>query len=366
MLSKNRMVVVIVLALTLNACSPTVGQTPTPTAETNQPAAADLSGIKRYVEKQSAALHDSIVRLKSLSDQYYTLAQGANFDYGALWAQHSNDVRTLINEARATFIIANPQYERMEGIVAGVPDLSQYDIALDAGTAGGNGVDNNAVPFDLNLPDGRILPKPGNLFEVTEATLWGTDPAYTVAGLTPDFNANGQVDLGDAMPDANVLKAAADAFEKYSADLQAAAKTWEPTETQAFGALVTNVPTFSNFMDGWKNSRFVAGNKSQERGFVATSRLSDLSDNVLSWQTIYQGLSPSVNKVAPDQDTQIVKDLEDLHKFVSDLHTQEKNGKRFTPDEADLFSAEGQNRATAIAGQISQVAALLGIFLDNP
>lgn len=366
MFSKNIILVMIVLALILGACAAPATQLPTstPTPEATNGPATDLSGIKNYVQKQSASLHNSIVQLKNISDQYYMLAQDAHFDYGALWAQHPDGVRKLIDEARATFIVANPQYERMEGIVAGVPNLSQYDTILDAGAAG---TDNaaNVVPFDLTLADGRVLPKPGNLFEVTEATLWGTDPSYSVPGVSPDFNANGRVDLGDAMPDANVLKAAADAFEKYTAELQTAAKNWEPTEVQAFGALLANVPTFSDFMEGWKNSRFVAGNASHERGFVATSRLSDLSDNVLSWQTIYAGLSPAVSATAPDQDAQIIKDLGDLQAFVSDMYIQEKNGRHFTSEEAELFTAEGQNRATAIAGEISQVAALLGITLEE-
>jgi hypothetical protein len=352
--------VAIAFALLFNACAPA---TQAPTA-TPKPASADLSALKSYVETQSSALHDSVVKIQAASNTYYKLAKDVNFDYKTLWAQHPDDVRNALTDARTTFIAANPQYERMEGVVAGVPDLSQYDVILDAGTAGTDGGDS-AVPFDLTLPDGRILPKPGNLFEVTEATLWGTDPAYSIAGLQPDFNGNGQVDLGDSLPDANVLKSAADAFEKYTADLHTAAVNWQPTQAEAFGALVANVPTFSDFMDGWKNSRFIAGNASRERGFVATSRLSDLSDNILSWQTIYKGLSPAVKIVAADQDKQITKNLVELQKYVSDLYAQEKAGKHFTAEEADLLTSEGQNRATAIAGQISQVAAQLGIKLEN-
>ena len=40
-------------------------------------------------------------------------------------------------------------------------------------------------------------------------------------------------------------------------------------------------------------------------------------------------------------------------------------GKHFTAEEADLLTTEGQNRATAVAGQIWQVAAQLGIKLEN-
>ncbi len=351
-----------VLVLLLGACAapaaPPPTASPAPTAS-----GADLGAIKTYVESQSEALHTTIVQLQASSDEYYQMAQAAAFDYAQLWAEQPDAVLQALTGARTAFLAANPQYERMEGVVAGVPDLSQYDVILDAGTQSGE----DAVPFDLTLPDGRVLPKPGNLFEVTEATLWGTDPAYSIDGIHPDFNGNGQVDLGDSLPDANVLKAAADAFEQYTADLHSAALAWQPTEAEAFGALVANVPTFSDFMEGWKNSWFVEGSATTQRGFVATSRLADLSDNILSWQTIYAGLSPAVQAIAPDQDTQISADLSNLQAYVSDLYTQEsEQGRRFTPEEVDTLSAEGQSRAMAIAGQIAQVAAQLGIELETP
>jgi hypothetical protein len=53
--------------------------------------------------------------------------------------------------------------------------------------------------------------------------------------------------------------------------------------------------------------------------------------------------------------------LSDLKAFVADVHRQELGGKRFTAEEADLLGAEAQNRATAIVGLITQVAAKLEI-----
>ncbi len=354
------LVILLLCLLTLSACAPAASQP----APMGQGTPAELGEVKAYVETQAAALHGSITRLQEASDRYYDLAKQAGFDYPALWNSRPADVLDVLAQARAAFLAANPQYEQMEGVVAGVPALSLYDLILDAG-ASGDSEGENVVPFDLTLPDGRVLTQPGNLFEVTEAALWGTDPAYTIAGIHPDFNHNGQVDLGDALPDASVLKGAADAFVKYSAELQAAAQSWQPTQAEAFGALVANVPTFSDFMEGWKNSRFVMGSESGERGFVATSRLSDLSDNILSWQKIYAGLSPAVRESAPDLDAQITRDLESLQAYVTDLYRQEsQQGRRFTPEEAELLNAEGQQRASAIAGQITQAAARLGIAME--
>ena len=50
---------------------------------------------------------------------------------------------------------ANPAYEEMEGVVAGVPSLADYDVIIDAG---GDASDpENAVPFSLKTPDGQDL-----------------------------------------------------------------------------------------------------------------------------------------------------------------------------------------------------------------
>ena len=37
-------------------------------------------------------------------------------------------------------------------------------------------------------------------------------------------------------------------------------------------------PTMSEYFEAWKNSRFVAGAKAEEQGFVAASRLQDIAD----------------------------------------------------------------------------------------
>lgn len=359
--TRRILTVFLLLAVVLGACAPAV---PAPAPASGAAAPAELAELKAYVEDQAVALHGSVARLQQAADRYYALARAADFDYAALWAAQPQAVLDALSEARAAFLAANPQYERMEGVVAGVPALSRFDVILDAGASGAQGGED-AVPFDLALPDGRVLPQPGNLFEVTEAALWGTDPNYTIPGIRPDYDGDGQVDLGDALPDANVLKGAADAFGQYTQELQAAARAWQPTQAEAFGALIANVPTFTDFMEAWKNSYFVMGDASTSRGFVATSRLSDLSDNILSWQKIYAGLSPAVSAALPEQDAQIRRELESLQAYVSDLLRQEsEEGRRFTPEEADQLNAEGQARATAIAGQLAQVAAQLGVAVE--
>lgn len=363
--SNSRRVSGVLVALLLTACGAPAAQTPA-VAPSSAPstAAADLSGIKTYLVDASKALKTDTATLKELSDRYYDLAKASNFDYAALWSNQSDAVRQVLQQAKNVWIAASPSYEKMEGIVAGVPSLAEYDVILDAGTPASDDPEN-AVPFDLTLPDGKVLPKPGNLFGVTEGTLFGTVPDYVVAQIEPDLDGNGRRDFGEVLPEANVFKAGAGALDQYAADLLKAAQAWQPTEAEAFNALVANVPTVSNFFDSWKTSRFVAGEQSTQRDFAAISRLSDISDNVSSWQVMYRSLSPMVQTVDAMQDAQIRDGLDNLKSFVSKLYSDEQGGKRFTAEEADALGGEAQNRATAIAGQISQVAARLNITIQE-
>jgi hypothetical protein len=252
----------------------------------------------------------------------------------------------------------------MEGIVAGVPSLSDYDVILDAGTSGKEGGDSVA-PYDLTLPDGRVLTKPGNIFGVLEAAMWGTESEYVIKGPVVDYDGNGTQDFGDVMPDANVLKSAAEALDKYSIELLGASKKWQPTISETFSALVGNVPTIGEFFESWKASRFVSGDKSEQHDFVAISRLSDIVDNITSWQTIYQGISSQGKQADADLDSQIIKGMSDLKTYVQDLKQQEAGGKRFTPEQAELLGEEAQTRATALTGLITQMAAKLNVKIEQ-
>ncbi|MGL4609503.1 MAG: EfeM/EfeO family lipoprotein, partial [Trueperaceae bacterium] len=72
-----------------------------------------------------------------------------------------------------------------------------------------------------------------------------------------------------------------------------------------------------------------------------------------------------IQSIDPDQDMQIAEGLESLKNFVKDVYDEEQAGKTFTAEEADLLGAEAQNRATAITGQIVQVASQLNITIEE-
>jgi hypothetical protein len=349
-----------ILVLLANACAPAVANTPIPQQNSTS---TDLSGIKTYLTGKSSELTSSVKSLKAASDQYYQLAEAAGFDYSAMWENNPEEVRAALNGAKSAWIAASPLYEQMEGIVAGTPSLAEYDVILDAGTSGEEDPEN-AVPFDLTLADGRVLPKPGNLFGVLESTLWGTYADYTTE-IEADLDGNGSVDFGEKLPDANVLQAGADALDKYSTELGTASSAWQPTESDAFTALVVMVPTMSEYFNSWKNSRFILGEASQQRDFVVISRLSDIQDILGSLQIVYGEVKPLVESIDGAQAAQIEQSLADLKSFVAGVHEKEIGGYQHTPEEADVLGAEAQNRATAIAGQVAQIAAKLSITIED-
>lgn len=357
----------LVFSVLLSACGD-AGPTPTtvvpPTATTGAATGGDLSGIKTYLLDKLGELKNNSAQLSASANIFYDLAKAADFDYAKLWSEKQAEVTKAIKEARELWIAASPSYEQAEGIVAGTPSLADYDVIIDAGASGAEDPEG-AVPFDLTLADGRVLPKPGNLFGVTESTLWGTFADYTVPGVKVDFDNDGTTGFGDVMPDANVLKAGAEALAKNASDLYTSAQAWTPSEKDAFTALVVMVPTMSEYFNSWKNSRFVEGNASQQRDFVVISRLADIGDILGGLQIVYKQVSPIVAAKDPAADKQIATGMQELKDFVQGVYDQEKGGKKFTPEEADTLGEEAQNRATAIAGQISQVAAQLNITIEE-
>jgi len=353
-------IVTLVLLLLISACEPAAAETP---AVQDNASATDLSGIKTYLVDKSSELTTSSKSLKEASDKYYQLAETSGFNYAVMWESNPAEVSAALNDAKSAWMTASPLYEQMEGIVAGTPSLAEYDVILDAGASGEDDPEN-AVPFDLTLPDGRVLPKPGNLFGVLESTLWGTYAEYTT-DIEADLDGSGSLDFGEKLPDANVLKAGADALDKYTTELGTASSEWQPTESDAFTALVVMVPTMSEYFNSWKNSRFILGDASEQRDFVVISRLSDIQNILGSLQIVFGEVKPLVESTDSAQAAQIEQSLADLKSFVADVYAKEQSGYQHTPEEADMLGAEAQNRATAIAGQVAQIAAKLNISIEE-
>jgi hypothetical protein len=325
---------------------------------------AELAGVKDYLTDHTQSLTSFTTEFRGQSERYYTLARASGFDPKALWRTHADELRPLLRSLQTTWIEGNPLYERMEGIVAGTPSLSQYDVILDAGSSAAEDP-QSAVPFDLKLPNGRVVEQPGNLYNVTEGALWGTLPAGLPRSSPVDVDGDGKVEFGEVLPDPNLLVSATRAFDRYARELDSSAAEWSPTDSDAFTSLVVMVPTMSEYFGQWKESRFVLGDRSSAESFNVVSRLSDIGDILTGLEIVYDGVKPRVAHADPAQARQTERELGDLSAFVNRLRVQERSGRRFEPEQAEVLGSEAQERGTAIAGQISQAASSLGITIEQ-
>ena len=327
------------------------------------PASADLGAVKAYLLDHTTRLVADTGRLREEAEAYHALAEGAGFDYEALLAQDRERVAASVERLQEGYLAANPSYERMEGVVAGVPELADYDVTIDAG---GDASDpENAVAFSLTTPEGRTFRQPGNFFFLVETSAFGTEERFTARGVEPDLDGDGSVTFGEALPDADFLVTAAREFETTARELDASAREWKPTEADAFNALVVMTPTMSEYFEAWKSSRFVAGDAATETAFVGASRLQDIADILSGLEVIYANVEPRIAEASGAQAEQTQRSLDRLHAYAARLRDEERDGRRFTPEEAETLGTDAQEQAEAIAGQVAQAAGQLGIELQE-
>lgn len=322
-----------------------------------------LAPIKTYLTEHAEELVTQAEALQSDADEYHALAESVDFDYERLLEEHGEEVERILSDSKQTFIAANPAYEEMEGIVAGVPRLAQYDVDIDAGSDASTPAD--AVSFTLTTPSGKRLKQPGNLFFLTETALYGTNPDLRAKGVVPDVDGSGEVEFGEGLPDADIYKATADEFLSQAESLLEDAEEFEPTSSDALTSIVVMTPTMSEYFEAWKNSRFIAGDEAEEQGFVATSRLSDIADILGGILFTYEGIEAAIAERNPQQAEQTRQELRELVEFAADLRDREAEGERFTAKQADALGAQAQAQAEAIAGQVTQAAQQLEVELQE-
>jgi hypothetical protein len=362
----------LLLVLGLAACggddessSPGAGTSSSTPAESEAAPSVQLAGVKGFLGEHTDRLTGFTKEFNQLARRYHELAQAEDFELQALWVARADEVAPLLARMKAGWIEGNPYYERVEGIVAGTPSLAEYDVILDAGSSAAEDPES-AVPFDLTLPDGTELEQPGNLFNLTEGALWGTLPEQLGhAGTPADLDGDTKTEFGEVLPDPGLLLAASESFDKYAQELDAAGEDWDPTASDAFTAIVVMVPTMSEYFGQWKVSRFVAGDAASSESFNVVSRLSDIRDILTGLEVIYEGVEPAIGRIDEAKAAQTGRELTDLRAYIAQLYAREQAGKRFTAEQAETLGTEAQERATAIAGQVSQTAAELGVEIEQ-
>ncbi len=332
-------------------------------SDSDQPDAG-LTAVKSYLTEHSADLVTQTDALKTAGNAYFDLAEANDFNYAKMLKKDGDAVDAALTDAKNAFIKANPAYEEMEGIVAGIPRTAQYDTDIDAGSDASD--PESAVSFNLTLPNGEVMKQPGNLFFLIETSLYGTNDELTAKGVKPDVNGDGKISFGEGLPDANVFKASVDEINKQARDLDKDAQEIVITPSDAFTAITVMTPTMSEYFEQWKLSSFVAGEgKAEEEGFVATSRLSDIADILTGIDFTYDEVEPLIAEKNADQAEQTAAELSELLATSEELRDREAAGEKFTARQADQLGAEMQARAERIAGQVTQAAKDLDIEIQE-
>jgi len=349
--------------LLTTACSG--GAAPAANAPAGESNAGDYSRLRGQVLDRSAEMSRAANALRTAASGYLELAQAAGFDYRTIAGEQKTAVLERLLEARAAWRNAAVSYSYMEALIAGAPSLADFDVILDTGSAAGEG-DESVAPYDLTLSDGRVIKRPGNLFSVLEAVLWTTRTEFRAPGdVTVDLDGDGSIGFGDHLPDALVLSAAAGALVDQSAALEKAASAWRPSETDAFLTLIIMMPSLGDYIDAWKESRFVMGEASLHKENIGLSRIADLDGVMKGLRIAFDAAEPRIRAIdAPTADI-MNAELTALAKKITETAKAENGGRRFSTMEAAALADEAAQSGQKMADAMFAAAEKAGITLDQ-
>ena len=142
---------------------------------------ANLLPIKDYTLANAGDMQAATAVLRALAADYQELLAAHDFDYAAAWKAQSKDLQLLLAAGRDAWVDASTAYELSEGIIAGVPSLTYYDVWIDAGPSSAEDP-AEALDWTLTVGEDRVMESPGNLFHhLTEPVLWGTRAEWSGA-----------------------------------------------------------------------------------------------------------------------------------------------------------------------------------------
>ena len=310
------------------------------------------ASVKSYLldklEKMNAASADFLKN----SEAYSALVTEHGGSVDAAYQADPKQIDKLILKLRDEYKAMDSfGYETVEGIVAGVPSLSEYDTYLDAGVPESAGPENVA-PVVLDLGNGKKIDKQGSLFTyIIEPMLWSGDKRWVVP-----------VDGGKkSLPRPEVLTAAAVDVNKKLGELLADARSWNASVGDCFGAMVVMTPTLSDYFEDWKESRY---SKEKSGRFQAVSRVSDMRGIMGSCQVMYE----AVEKKVAEKDKSLAKSVDSGFKgimsFIDKIEAREKQGE-IKGAEIDELATQAKEKTDKLVPQIQQGAAVVGVKVES-
>jgi hypothetical protein len=315
--------------------------------------------VKDYLLGALAKMESAADDFVKKAAAYQQLVDANGGDPARAFGRARDQIAPLIETLRDDYKAMDSfGYETIEGIVAGVGALSDFDIYLDAGVpqsqAGGG---TPVAPVVLALPNGQKLDREGCLFTyIIEPMLWGANQKYVVPA---DLDGDGQISERESLPRADVLSAAALDVRAKIHELRATAVAWQPSTADYFSAIITMTPTLSGYFDDWKESRYAPENSGK---FTAVSRVSDMRGIMSSVAVLYAAVHGEVSRKDPALANSIQHGFEGILAFINRVDTREKKfGARMTSPEIDEMAEEAKQKADKLVPQVEQAAAILDV-----
>ena len=311
-------------------------------------------------------LLDALVKMHAAADQfvqnaaaYERLSNAHGGNPVRVWAAGPDEVQKLVERLRENYKAMDSfGYETIEGIVAGVGSLSDFDVYLDSGVpadqAGGG---TPVAPVVLRLPNEKKIDHQGCLFTyIIEPMLWGTNASLVVPA---DLNGDGRIAPNESLPRPDVLTAAATDVRARIVQLQQAAIAWQPTTSDYFSAIITMTPTLSGYFDDWKESRYATARSGK---FTAVSRVSDMRGIMSSVALLYGAVNGEVATKDPALANSIERGFKGILQFIDRVAAREKkSGAAIGGPVIDELAEQAKQKADKLVPQVEQAAAIVGV-----
>jgi hypothetical protein len=308
----------------------------------------------------------ALTKMEEASDEflasaiaYQKLVDTNGGDPAKAFAQSPDEIMRLVAALQENYKAMDSfGYETIEGIVAGVPKLSDFDVYLDAGVPKDQaGSGTPVAPVVLALPDGSKIDREGCLFTyLIEPMLWGSNKKLVVPA---DLDRDGKIGPRESLPRVDILTTVASDVRMKIHELHETAIVWQPSTSDYFSAIITMTPTLSGYFDDWKESRYAPETSGK---FSAISRVSDMRGIMFSVAVLYGAVHTQVAAKDPALANSIQRGFDGILAFIDRVDQREKKaGAAMTPPEIDELGEQAKQKADKLVPQVEQAAALLDL-----
>jgi len=313
-------------------------------------AASSVEDVKNYLVKTVAKMKTASEDFVKASAEYAEIVSANGGKVDAAYAAEPGKLDKLVARMQGNYKdIDSYGYETVEGIVAGVDSLADYDIYLDAGVPSSEGPDDVAQ-VTLDLGNGQKIDRQGSLFTyIIEPALWGGDDRWVVKA-------------GDKkLPRPEVLIAASKDADKKIGELQASCQAWNVSVEDCFGAMVLMTPTLSDYFEDWKEASFA---KEKSGRFQAVSRISDMRGIMSSCAVMYKAVKSQVHEKDKALAKSVDVGFDGILSFIDLLEKREEKGA-IQEAEVDELAMQAKDKTDKLVPQIEQSAAVAGIKIGG-